>query len=262
MGMQENSRHVRNFAMVRAWTLLQQERAVVRLGGIDATIHDVVENMDCLLLRKACPSERALVRAMTLPGPLVELVSSYLPVPHIWGKRLALLGSRSQVHPDSAVFNALDLIDEVLEEGGILEAFDAADISPHSSFASWSSYRSWCGKCDVILSRCAGLDTANRLAQDSDDNLRQVESSQTQRRSCNYLQVMARAPPSLDLSSHPYEMPSALFERLTSCHDIQSLVRRSIGGGVHFDTHFANEMLVTARMVVMWCESKPMCLHI
>jgi len=270
--MQEASRFVRNFSMVRVWKLLQSERATIKLGGVDVTIHTVANNMDTPILRHVCPSKRALVRAMTLPAPLIELISRFLPLPLIWEKRLMLLTSRSHVDPDSAVYNALDLIDEVLEVGGIIEAFDAAGVNPPSSFASWLAYRSWCGKCDVIISRCADLDVTNIFAQESDagveivesngmspSNLRPIEASQTQRRKCNYLQAMSRAPQSLTtiLSSHPYDMPSGLFAKLIASHDIQSVVRRFTGGRIHFDTNVANEMVVMARMAVMWCESRP-----
>jgi len=160
----------------------------------------------------------------------------------------------------------------VLEVGGIIEAFDAAGVNPPLSFASWLAYRSWCGKCDVIISRCADLDVTNIFAQESDagveivesngtspSNLRPIEASQTQRRKCNYLQSMSRAPQSLTtiLSSHPYDMPSGLLAKLVASHDIQSVVRRFTGGRIHFDTNIANEMVVMARMAVMWCESRP-----
>ena len=95
--------------MVRTWKLLQAERAVVRLAGVDANIHYIAENMESPILRHACPSKQALVRTMTLPAPLIELISSFIPVPHIWEKRLMLLTSRSRVDPDSAIFNALGL---------------------------------------------------------------------------------------------------------------------------------------------------------
>merc|ERR1712008_444816 len=85
------------------------------------------------------------------------------------------------------------------------------------------------GKCNVVLSRCAGLHVTNIFMHESDtdmeivesngtpaNNLRLIESSQSQRRSCNYLGVLARAPQSLTaiLSSHPYDMPRALLEKL------------------------------------------------
>ena len=122
------------------------------------------------------------------------------------------------------------------------------------------AFQAWCGRCDVILSKCADVDVTNIFAQESDgiiakpttasgtspNNLRQVEPSQTQRRSCNYLQVLARAPQSLSstLSSHPYDMPNALFQKLRACHDIQSLVRRLTGGGIHFDSKYFVQTLL------------------
>ena len=106
--MQEDSRkYARNFSMVRVWNLLQSERATIKLGGIDVTIHTVAEKMNTPLFRHVCPSKRALVRAMTLPAPLIELISSFLPLPLILEKRLILLSSRSHVDPDTAVYNAL-----------------------------------------------------------------------------------------------------------------------------------------------------------
>lgn len=160
------------------------------------------------------------------------------------------------------------------------------------------AYRYWCGRCDVILSQYANCDVANLYAHENEagvvdliesnatspKTIRPVESSQTQRRACNYLQVLASAPQSLAtvLTRHPYDMPAALLERLksnqdicVSCFDValesfcltlrstgylflapvQSIVRRT--RGVHFDLPVANEMVVMARMAVMWCEARP-----
>ena len=83
----------------------------------DVPVHRIAENMEDPMLDRARPSKRALVRAMTLPAPLIELVVSYVPPPLIWEKRLGLLTSRSLVDPDSAIWNALDLINEVLKAG-------------------------------------------------------------------------------------------------------------------------------------------------
>ena len=187
--------------------------------------------------------------------------SSFIPLPLIWEKRLLLLTSRSHVHPDSAIFNTCDLIDEVLETGGILSAFDAAGVEPPSTFQSWEAFASWCGRCDVILSRCGtDVDVSNIMAHESNPThgpLRHVESSQTQRRRINYLQVIARAPQSLKmiLSSSPFEMPNSLFDKLKTWSDLQSLVRRLTDGGIHFDSSISTELVVVARMTVMWCES-------
>jgi hypothetical protein len=170
--MQDESRKERNFEVTRLWKLLQLEHATIQLGTTNVTIHNVVDS--CVMgsgchLRQLCKSKRALVLAMTLPAPLLELISSFIPLPLIWEKRLNLLTSRSHIDPDSAVFNALgmdhvslvkmlfmllpnylpqhsaiihdsDLIDEVLEEGGLLDALDASGVNPPTSFASWVSF--------------------------------------------------------------------------------------------------------------------------
>ena len=108
--MQADSRKERNFSMVRVWKLLQSERAMIRLGGMDMPIHNVTGNLgSTTLMQHANNSKRALMQSMTLPAPLIELISSFIPPPLIWEKRLMLLTSRSHVDPDSAVYNALGM---------------------------------------------------------------------------------------------------------------------------------------------------------
>ena len=135
--MKEEARRERNFCMVQVWNLLQWERATIRICSMNFTIHKVAENLENPILRQLPASKRTLIKAMTLPAPVIELITSFIPLPLLWDKRLTLLTSRSHVHPDSAVFLALDLIDEVLEEGGFLEACDSAGIAPPSTFGSW-----------------------------------------------------------------------------------------------------------------------------
>ena len=137
MLMKEESRRERSFDMVRVWSLLQWERAHIRICALNMTVHKVTENMDAPVLRQLPASKRALIRAMTLPAPLIELITSFIPLPLIWDKRIMLLTSRCHVHPDSGVYGALDLIDEVLEEGGFLEACDLSGVPPPSTFSTW-----------------------------------------------------------------------------------------------------------------------------
>ena len=85
-------------------------------------------------------------------------------------------------------------------------------------------------------------DVTSLSPKDADSNgastskLRQIESSQTQRREANYLQVIARASSSLTaiLTSHPYNMPVNLSEKLRTSHDVSRGL--TTGGGVHFDS--------------------------
>ena len=238
--IKEETRRERNFCMIRLSHLLNWERATIRILPRKMTVHEVTEDLSNPILQFLCPSKRTLVRAMTLPAPVIELITAFIPLPLCWEKRIRLLSSRCHVDPDSAVSNTLDLIDEVIEEGGILEAFDAAGMSPPTSFLSWVHFRAWCGRCDVILSRCQNEDISNIFAQDVSGNKpRHVESAQTQRRRANYLLAMSRAPNTLAevLASPPYQMPSLLLEKLRSNGDLQSLARR-LASGVHFECKF------------------------
>jgi hypothetical protein len=137
--MQEEARKARNFCMVRVWNLLQSERATIKILNTEMTVHKMAENLDNPVLYQLCPSKRALIRAMTMPAPVMELITSFVPLPLIYERRLQLLANRAQVDPDSAVYNAMDLIDEVLELSGLLQAFDAASITPPDGFPSWVS---------------------------------------------------------------------------------------------------------------------------
>eukprot|EP00986_Skeletonema_menzelii_P017871 scaffold22492_cov138-Skeletonema_menzelii.AAC.32 len=237
--MKEEARRERSFCIIRLWHLLNWERATIRVPPNYLMVHKLAEDLHNPALKHLCPSKQTLVRAMTMPAPVIELITAFIPLPLSWEKRLSLLSSRSHVDPDTAMYNALDLLDEVLEEGGILEAFDLAGMSSPVSFNSWSDFRGWCGRCDVILSRCQNEDTSNIFAHDAtgDKTPRHVQSAQSQRRQSNYLQVISRAPNALAevLASPPYEMPPMLLERIKSNGDIQSLARR-LTSGVHFES--------------------------
>ena len=130
--------------MICIWNLLQSERARVKLRlsktqYAETTIHKVADDLANPVLDNLCTSKRALVRAMTMPAPVMELIACYIPLPRSYETRLRLLARRAQVNPDSAVFCAMDFIDEVLEEGRLLEAFDEANVPPPSNFSSWVS---------------------------------------------------------------------------------------------------------------------------
>jgi hypothetical protein len=92
--MQEKGRRERGFEMVRLWNLLQQERAKVEVEEDEmVSIHQIKS----VLEGKALPflltltSTRALLQTMTLPFPLVESIAQYLPLPHLWSKRMAMV---------------------------------------------------------------------------------------------------------------------------------------------------------------------------
>ena len=134
--MQYKYRTLRQHTMVEVWTLLQHERALVPLSEKhEALIHHV--RRDSPHLSVMGTSRSALVRAMTLPAGLVQIIASFLPLPHCWEQRQRLILRRCRIDPDSAVDSALNLIDEVLEEGGFLDACDTAGLEPPLGFDSW-----------------------------------------------------------------------------------------------------------------------------
>lgn len=130
--MQRKARVQRNHTMIQVWTLLQQDRAHVPLMHKDVSIHQVGKD---LLTNKGSVS--ALIRTMTLPAPLVELVASFMPLPRLWDKQSALIMKKCTVDPDAAITSSLEIIDEVLDEGGFVEACDAARVTPPTNFSSW-----------------------------------------------------------------------------------------------------------------------------
>ena len=156
--MQFHARTERSFGMMKLWNLLQQERANVTLQqGHVATIHQLAPLLERprdgggLPFHLSQPSTLALLRIMALPAPLVRLVLEFVPLPSSWDSRIGLLTKRCLVDSDAALLSALDLIDEILEEGGFLEACDAAQISPPNGFSTWVSEVFY--TCDTILSK-------------------------------------------------------------------------------------------------------------
>lgn len=137
--MRRESRTQRNHVMAQMWALLQQERATVVVDGGDVSIHHVSDNPNSNLLRQLPSSQNMLVQAMTLPAPLLENIAAYLPLPYMWNKRIGMITKRCRIDVDSSVSCALDLIDEVLEEGGFVEACDEAKVTPPPNFSDWVS---------------------------------------------------------------------------------------------------------------------------
>jgi ankyrin repeat protein len=142
--MQRHARKQRSFEIVKIWNLLQQERAVVTLEqGRTPTIHQLSPLLESqqhgLPIHLSQSSTLALMRTMTLPAPLVRLITEFMSLPTIWEKRIGLLTRRCLVDSDATVLSALDLLDEIIEEAGFLEACDAANVPPPSGFDNWVS---------------------------------------------------------------------------------------------------------------------------
>jgi hypothetical protein len=59
-----------------------------------------------------------------------------------WDKRIDLLTKHCLVNADPAVVCGLDLVADIIEEGGFCEACDLAKVKLPSNYESWVSRRS------------------------------------------------------------------------------------------------------------------------
>ena len=159
--MQRQQRKQRNFTIVLLWNLLQQERATIPVQVDDGcnrqlTIHQMEEELrptrnaslqlsmmvdaplpPTLPYQLSKPSTQALLRTMTLPAPLVEHIAKFIPLPMLWERRVGILTRRSVMNADATVCDTLDLIDEILEMGGFVDALDFVKVTPPTYFATW-----------------------------------------------------------------------------------------------------------------------------
>jgi ankyrin repeat protein len=279
--MQMSIRKVRNLEMLKLWTLLQQERAHVPLmHSVRVSIHHVHK-----YLRINKGSKSALIRTMTLPAPLVELIATFLPLPRLWEWRSALIVRKCTVDPDAAVAASLEIIDEVLDEGGFVHACDEAHVTPPTNFSSWREWKVWDSRSEnnndrdtafadaarqperhnILLATLPGL---ARFVVEPADNVggstllhptgatpeRSNESYVQRRRGMCFLQLLAHRTTMLArvLNQPPYNMPAPLIQKLITVSDVQSLSRRMGSQGVHFEASVAVEMLVLVNSVCAW----------
>lgn len=189
-----------------------------------------------------------------------------------------MLTRRATIHPDAAVVGSLDLIDEVLQEGGFLEACDAAAIVPPTHFSSWKDWKIcalrrshtvpseegtlWKGSDNrtsingedrpiVILS--TALTPAENTIGGGECGKRPQSLTQM-RRSVGFLPLLAHRSPLLRtiLLAEPYNMPESILEQLVRISDLASLVRRMGSKGVHFDSTVAMDLVMLISRVCTW----------
>jgi len=265
--MQRRSRVQRSYVMVNLWNLLQQGRASVPLitdsGKGLMSIHEFAGN-DIVMLGGRSEADEALLRTMTLPAPMVELIASYMPLPHLWPERIMILTKRCGIDADSAISCTFDLIDEVLEEGGFLEACTMAKITPPSHFTSWEEWRSWGYKHNHLDPTPSAQGRVNALSASlpgmpklstSDPAAPTPMNARDWRRGICYLQILAHRSPVLMqgvLMQPPFNMPAWVIDQLITVNDIQSLSRRMGSRGAHFEATVAIELVMLASSVVSW----------
>jgi ankyrin repeat protein len=264
--MQEKSRVERNYTMIRMYLLLQQERAFVLTSTGTTPIHQVhFVNERPIYYGSSCMV--ALIRTMMLPAPMVELIAAYLPLPRLWDARLRLLTKRCGVDADATVSCAMDLIDEVLEESGFLDACQRVGITPPTHFKSWEEWKGWGikhdhvdppssrepGRLNALTATLPGLPRFQLGILDMTSTPSPMNSRELRRGIC-YLQLLAHCSPLLarSLAEPPFNMPTWLINQLITVNDIQSLSRRLGNKGVHFDATVAIEIVMLASSMISW----------
>jgi hypothetical protein len=256
--------------MISHWYLLQQERALVWLvpplafgSGAFTTGHSatmslakIVPLLDtpvCSMLRFPCT--KALLRTMTLPAPLVQLIASFMPLPLLWERTIGMLSKRATLHPDETVTTALDLVDEILEEVGLVEAMDQAGLKAPQSFGNWREWKAY-GRCkgEIRSERSRTERPGVTLAVMPPPATADRPSLLEHRRTAAFLSVMAGSP-SLGrvLQSASYQMPAGLWAELIRTSDLASLVRRmGSNSGIHFDSTVAMDLVMLASRLCSW----------
>lgn len=264
----------RRHFMLMMWKLLQQKRASVNVFVTSSesgkrcgskTIHELSANLHGPLLECMSTSRRALVLSMMLPMPLLGVISSYLPAPHLWEKRLEMLTRRSHINADCTIACALDLIDEVLDEGGFVEACDLSGITPPANFETWAEWKTNSKSRTMSVGETSPQNAeTNAIAKNivnSEDKLNLFIGYEYMmvrlRRDACFLQLLAHRSPLLakTLLSPPYQIPIVIIQQLKNNSDIQSLVRRLGSHGVHFDVSVSTEVVFLASQLVLWYHS-------
>jgi ankyrin repeat protein len=256
--MQKKARVQRNYQMAQLWALLQHERATLPTG---TSIHEVT--IGSPVLTDMPKSQASLIRAMTLPAPMLELIATFMPLPAMWDTRLRLITKRCSVDPDCSVANSLELIDEVLEEGGFLEACDIAKVPPPPLFKNWVEWKVHCKRHqdvppspepDVRPNSLQATLPGLPLVDAPLPTQRSTKSAVEQRRDMCFLQILAHRSPMLQrvLLAPPFCMSKRLIQQLITVNDIQSLSARLGSRGVTFEAVVAIEMVMLASSVCNW----------
>ena len=254
--MKKCCRVERSYTIASVYSLLQNERATVRVGPSDhsISIHEIADDIGNPAIEPVSSHRQALIRSMAMPENIVQSIASFLPLPSLFNRRLGLLTSRCHVDPNATISCALDLIDEILLDGGILDALTDVGIRPPSTFSSWHDWRAWGLKCDNY-----DLDVDS---SDADDLKvpphRKRTSSLELTRQANFLTLLRDVNVARTLLRVPYYIPEELLARLQKQHDIQSLIRRA-EHGVSFQVSIAADIVMICSRLSLWRETGSGC---
>lgn len=296
--MQRAARRKRSFDMIRVWNLLQQDRAdvVTTDNDVAVNINHVLWQLNTRWRSSHCnhnknnnhnnyyyyrnlaltnTSAQALLRTMALPAPLMARIAKFLPLPKLWNKRLAMLQSTCFVNADAAVAIALDFIDEILDEGGFLDACDAAHVPAPPTHSHWSAWKR------SGSNPTGEAEESNANSSSTNNNTSRIEQRQEQqppqrlnvaeavvpsprdpahptllelRRLVGFLPVLAKHSHTLGpvLTKPPFFMPPNIVQQLIRVSDVASLARRMPGGGVHFEPTVAMDLMMLVSRLCSW----------
>lgn len=132
----------RSFMFIKMWKLFNENRASISANSEGRRV-SVTSNHthDESILSQISETKQVMVRTMTLPVPLVGLIASFLPLPVLVEKHSEMLQRRRNVDPTSTISCALDLIDDILESIGFVDAWDKSKLVAPTGYWNWvSSY--------------------------------------------------------------------------------------------------------------------------
>lgn len=305
--MQFSVRCVRNFEILRIYELLQQNRANIKFtNGTTYNVPSALNQLSTMTtnatdqmiaisptfpeypqhqLSIAVHSTQMLIRTMLLPAPIIQKVALFLPLPSLWHKRIVRLDVWTDSHceQDEAIFYALDIIDEILDEAGFLLACDTAHIpapSPHQTWLDWKlsakPRTSWIDR-DVDGSHLSNRTTQHQLnivelSPPSPNDEKNPTISEL-RRSVGYLSLLKQYSLHTNittiLSEKPYEIPCQIIEQLIRINDVASICRRcftepkfvpstseSAKPLIRFDSSVAKNILNLTFELVLWYKER------
>ena len=177
-----------------------------------------------------------------------------------------LTSSRCLADPNAAALCALDLVDEILEDGGFLEACDRTvpPMTPPTHFQSWCDWKRNRGggvkaitAATTISAAAATVGPRERSNACTDQVTPPVDPKNPTllewRHHAKYLQLLAQHQETLGLvlQSPPFGLPSELCHKLCTVSDLASCLRR-VREGLTIDATRALDLVLLASQLCSW----------
>ena len=234
----------RSYEMIRMYTLIQQNRADVKIKHdskhLDVpTVIKLLSKVtsDTIDRDNRCSqlNDKALIRTMLLPVPLIQTIALFLPLPPLWDERITRIQLRyGQSNPNAAIVYTLDVIDEILEEGGFLAACAEAKVPAPVPYLTWDDWKrsakpkaTWNAQ-NIETRRNEPFNITESLPpRPRDENNPSICEL---RRQVGYLpllhQYQSHTTIAEILMQNPYRMPEYFLRGLIHVADVASICRR------------------------------------